>query len=297
MEQAMNEARKNILKQMDVTEETISFLSQIKIPFLLEWAFLCAAEGMPKESLEKLCEEVQENKNEASGIFLKEREKHLRSKYENNKDLMRYVAKLQGEVESMYKRASHVENSLDETIKKALRDKDELYGKIIESKEEILKDKEKQMKDQKDQIRVWEERVRQLEDRLQSMESGPNSPTKENVPAAGREDKKEADPLDRAASSADDLLLSFYTPEKASIYIPRPGRGFFLRRKEREAERFIRQFMEDGDYSEEQKEFLIRCLEQGDSLDFIREFASPSLSVEHMAWLRKIIGRRLRYGR
>ena len=169
--------------------------------------------------------------------------------------------------------------------------------KIIESKEEILKDKEKQMKDQKDQIRVWEERVRQLEDRLQSMESGPNSPTKENVPAAGREDKKGADPLDRAVSSADDLLLSFYTPEKASIYIPRPARSLFQRRKDREAERFIRQFMEAGDYSEEQKEFLIRCLEQGDSLDFIREFASPSLSVEHMAWLRKIIGRRLRYGR
>ena len=46
--------------------------------------------------------------------------------------------KLHSKVESMYKRASVIESSLDETIKKALRDKDELYGKIIESKEEIL---------------------------------------------------------------------------------------------------------------------------------------------------------------
>lgn len=297
MEQAMNEARKNILKQMDVTEETISFLSQIEIPFLKEWAFLCAAEGMPKETLENLCEEVKGNKNEASGIFLRERDHLLRMHYENNKDLLKKFTELQDVVESMHKRASHVENALDETIRQALRDKDELYGKIIESKEEILKDKDKQIKEQKDQVRAWEERVRQLEDRLQNMESGQIFPVKGSMPAPGEEDKKKEEPLNKPASSVDDLLLSYYTPERNQIFIPRPARSLFQRRKDREAERFIRQFMEAGDYNEEQKEFLIRCLEQGDSLDFIREFASPRLSVEHMAWLRKIVGRRIRYGR
>ena len=74
MEQNLNDARKSILKQMDVTEETISFLSQIEIPFLLEWAFLCAAEGMPKETLEKLIEEsshlseIVSSVNSAMGI-------------------------------------------------------------------------------------------------------------------------------------------------------------------------------------------------------------------------------------
>ena len=111
------------------------------------------------------------------------------------------------------------------------------------------------------------------------------------------EDKKKEEPLNKPASSVDDLLLSYYTPERNQIFIPRPARSLFQRRKDREAERFIRQFMEAGDYNEEQKEFLIRCLEKGDSLDFIREFASPKLSVEHMAWLRKIVGRRIRYGR
>ena len=117
------------------------------------------------------------------------------------------------------------------------------------------------------------------------------------MPAPGEEDKKTEEPLNKPASSVDDLLLSYYTPERNQIFIPRPARSLFQRRKDREAERFIRQFMEAGDYNEEQKEFLIRCLEQGDSLDFIREFASPRLSVEHMAWLRKIVGRRIRYGR
>ena len=120
---------------------------------------------------------------------------------------------------------------------------------------------------------------------------------KGSMPAPGEEDKKKEEPLNKPASSVDDLLLSYYTPERNQIFIPRPARSLFQRRKDREAERFIRQFMEAGDYNEEQKEFLIRCLEQGDSLDFIREFASPRLSVEHMAWLRKIVGRRIRYGR
>ena len=64
----------------------------------------------------------------------------LNINYGHNKDLLDRFKKLQDEVESMHKRASHVENALDETIRQALRDKDELYGKIIESKEEILKD-------------------------------------------------------------------------------------------------------------------------------------------------------------
>lgn len=297
MAETISNHKKRILDQSGISEETAAFLEKIKVPLLQEWAYLCAAEGMQKDAIDRVCDKAAENMETADQVFLEEREKHLRVKYENNKALMERVTKLQGEVESMYKRASHVENSLDETIRKALREKDELYGKIIEGKEELLKDREKQIKEQKDQARAREERIRLLEDRLQTMESGQISPVEESIPAPGKEDKKGEEPLDRSASTVDDLLLSYYTPERNQIFIPRPARSLFQRRKDREAERFIRQFMEAGDYNDEQKEFLIRCLEQGDSLDFIREFASPNLSVEHMAWLRKIVGRRIRYGR
>ena len=63
-------------------------------------------------------------------------------------------------------------------------------------------------------------------------------------------------------------------------------------KKEKEAERFIRLFVENKEYSDEQKEFLIRCLERGDSVDFICEYASASFSVEQMAWFRTVIGGR-----
>ena len=54
--------------------------------------------------------------------------------------------------------------------------------------------------------------------------------------------------------------------------------------------------MQNDSYSEEQKDFLIRCLEQGDTVEFIRKYARPSLSVERMLWLRDLVGRRMMYG-
>ena len=47
--------------------------------------------------------------------------------------------------------------------------------------------------------------------------------------------------------------------------------------------------IENKDYSEDQKQYLIECLEQGDSLSVIRKFASPNLSVKYMDQLRRIL--------
>ena len=302
MAEVISNDRKTILTQMGVPEETAAFLEKIKVPSLKEWAYLCAAEGMLKDTLDKICGTAAENLERAGRIFMEEREKHLRLKYENNKELKDEFVKLQTEVKSVFKRASHVESSLDETINKILRQKDELYGKIIEGKEEIIREKDKQLNSRKDQMKVWEERVHELEDRLRTLEGKQthisDGMTASTEPAETEEPAGKGVILPKkTAISMDDRLLSFALPERESLYPSRPGKGFFLRRKERSAEKFIRQFMEDSAYSEDQKEFLIRCLEQGDSLEFIREFASPSLSVEHMAWLRNIIGRRIFYGR
>ena len=302
MAETISNDRKTILTQMGVPGETAAFLEKIKLPSLQEWAYLCAAEGMMKETLDKLCGMAAENMEGAAEIFMEEREKHLRLKYEDNSALKEQFEKLHSKVESMYKRASFIESSLDETIKKALRDKDELYGKIIESKEEILREKDKQLTSQKEQLKAWEERTHKLEDRLKTLEIKPSVlPDGKQAASAFAEIKdpagKGAVIADKQAVSLGDRRRSFDRLERGSHYSFRQGGGFFLWRRERSAEKFIRQFMEDSAYSEEQKEFLIRCLEQGDSLEFIKEFASPSLSVEHMAWLRNIIGRRIWYGR
>ena len=64
----LEDARKAILKQLNVSEETITFLEGISVPLLREWAYLCIAEGMTKESADAICEQTKENKPGADKI-------------------------------------------------------------------------------------------------------------------------------------------------------------------------------------------------------------------------------------
>ena len=305
----LEDARKAILKQLNVPEETITFLENISVPLLREWSYLCIAEGMPKESIDSVCQQTKENKLGASEIFLQERERNLRSRYENNRELGDRFEKLQGEVKAMHRRADSVETSLDEVIQKAFRDKDNLYGKIIEGKDEVLKEKdkqiaalEKQLADMKDRDKTKDDLVHRLEDRLKTAEIKLESEGKYKEQAPGVRDAEEREgetnPLyERETVHPMEPLIPVIPSVREDYYPGLPKRRLFPWKKDRETEQFIRQFMENEDYTDEQKDFLIRCLEKGDSMEFIREYASPKLSVDHMAWLRKIVGGRIRYGR
>ena len=56
-----NDVRKQLLEQLEVSEETIRFLEGLNVPFLFEWCYLCAAEGMPEEKLKKTSEEAEKD--------------------------------------------------------------------------------------------------------------------------------------------------------------------------------------------------------------------------------------------
>lgn len=295
-----NDIRKQILEQMEVPEETVTFLEGQDVPLLFEWCFLCAVEGMTKETLEKICAKAQQDRSSASGLFKKERGEYLRETYNNNTALEEKFELLQKEVKEMYQRATSVTEAFEQTVNEAFREKDKLYGRIIEGKDEILRVKDKQITDLEQEIarirkesESKDEKIHLLEDRLQTARIKPGSLSRSSDDPRDTKSERPESGLSlegKHTFPVEPLVPGTYPPS-------RPKRRLFAGKREREAERFIRQFMEDGDYSEEQKEFLIRCLEQGDPLDLIREYASPRLSVEHMAWLRRIIGRRVRYGR
>ena len=290
-----NDARKQLLEQMSVPEETISFLEDQNVPFLFEWCYLCAVEGMTKETLERICSEAGQDKSTGSDTFKKERINHLRKSFENNIDLEKRFSELLKNVKDIYEKFSSLETEYRQSVQQSLREKEKDFGQIIEGKNETLREKdkriaflEKELADQKNEIKTREERILTLEDRLKSMEIRMESASikGEEGSCEVAKEKKETG----ASASVAPILHDNYV-------MVRPRRRFFMWRGDRRAEQFIHQFMENGDYNDEQKDFLIRCLEQGDSIRFIQEYANPSLSVEQMAWLRKIAGRSIRYGR
>ncbi len=304
-----NEFRKQLLEQMEVPEETIRFLEGQNVPLLFEWSYFCAAEGMSVDILKNACEEAEKDRTLTSEIFKKERTRYLQESFENNAELGEKFDLLEKKVEDMFQRASSALSAFEETVKQSFRDKDKLYGDIIEAKERLIQDKDKQMKvledriaEMKAQAKDKDDRIHFLEDRLKTAEIKLGSVERDSPSNPEETGTKEGEGTGYLLTSKEpdrekEIFVPSITLMREDIYPVHPGRRFLARKKERETELFIRQFMENKEYSNEQKEFLIRCLEQGDSMKFIREFASPSLSVEHMAWLRKIIGGRMRYGR
>ena len=55
---------------------------------------------------------------------------------------------------------------------------------------------------------------------------------------------------------------------------------------------FIRKYLENDAYDEEQREFLLHCLEEGDTAEEMEQYAIPALSVTMMERLRKLVKER-----
>lgn len=60
------------------------------------------------------------------------------------------------------------------------------------------------------------------------------------------------------------------------------------KQKETELSAFISLYFDNPQYQNEQREYLLDCLERGDTLKEIQRFAAPGLSVGHMKRLRQI---------
>lgn len=298
-----NDVRKQLLEQLEVPEETIRFLEGQNVPLLFEWCYLCAAEGMPEEKLKKASEEAEKDRTLASETFKRERIKYLQKSFENNADLGEKVDLIHKEVKEIYQRSSSVETAFDEAVKQAFHDKDKLYGDIIIGKNGVLEEKDKRIADLEERVAELkkqkedqQERIHSLKDRLRTAEIQMSSKKRimESDPGEGRPEEREkslSPPKEK-----DGIEKEWPVPDIPVVVRKNnsrlPGFRFFSRKKEKEAERFIRLFVENKEYSDEQKEFLIRCLERGDSVDFICEYASASFSVEQMAWFRTVIGGR-----
>lgn len=63
------------------------------------------------------------------------------------------------------------------------------------------------------------------------------------------------------------------------------------RKKQDELEVFIGRYLDSGEYSQEQKEFFLNCMEEGLSVAEIEKFAAPGLSTEQMGRLKNIFRR------
>ena len=132
------EERKKMLEQAGISEEVIRFLSELEAPLLYEWSFLCAMEGMSAKDLERIYNEANKQRTQASELFMKAREAFLKKTYENNQDLWKEVQDLLVQVKIMYERAHALEEGLNGKLTEAIQTKDKAFGEEYRAKGENL---------------------------------------------------------------------------------------------------------------------------------------------------------------
>lgn len=258
------ETKQRMLRQAGVPPEVNGFLSGISVPLLYEWAFFLTAAGMPEDRVRTVCALAEKEPGRASRYFREAGEEFLKSRYGDPEGLRKAFHKLQEETGTISGRITGIEDSLSGLLQKALREKELMYAEKLEEKEEASRLKDGIIREKEKQITILEEKARELEERIRDREESPAPP------APG---------------------LPVPSPEG-----DRPGSGkkrrALFRKKDRTAEDFIRLYMKDPDLSPGQKEYLVRCLEEGDSLEEISVFAHRELSVELMELMRKILRKR-----
>ena len=101
------------------------------------------------------------------------------------------------------------------------------------------------------------------------------------------------------------VLLQFQKAEKRQVpkeTIPtvEPEKGYWKNRRhqkmakeqeeqrKKEMETFIKEVMDNSEFTEAQSDYLLTCLERGDKVEDVLYLAKPSLSVEHMERMRKM---------
>ena len=134
--------------------------------------------------------------------------------------------------------------------------RDVYIKELSESREQERKAQQYALEAKEETIRMQKEKITDLEGRIRTLKKGKKQP----LIAEPEEEKRKISLLDR---------------------LRKTGRG-------EEIARFREVYLDDSEYGEEQKEFLLSCLEEGLSFEELKRFASPALTVEQMGRLRRV---------
>lgn len=264
-----------IAQWMQVPEEIIGILNQ-ELPWRIrEWIYLCALDQMPAEILEKMptweLEKIQ-----------RERMEFLQKKFQDIDLLERAMKENQDRLEILAANSERLTTVVQDGLEKVLQDLTKEKEELKQKSEQLLKEK------------------RELEFQLQQM--------KQHL-VKEQESRQSAEENARILSEKADTyhreLLQFQKAEKRQVpkeTIPtvEPEKGYWKNRRhqkmakeqeeqrKKEMETFIKEVMDNSEFTEEQSDYLLTCLERGDKVEDVLYLAKPSLSVEHMERMRKM---------
>lgn len=274
-------------------EDVSRFIEKISDGLVCECLYFCAIDGMPLQEIQKMFSRLKGTSREKAEIIWKERQRYLQKLYGETSEMGEKINDLYQKAKQVFLESEKVQKSVEkhmtytlEMQKTLLAEQKEANKISLSSKDEVIREKEKQMKKLEQELQSLQEKEtslreenRQMRQKLLEQEKEKNVSSVQ-VPSTPLQQPETTIPKQKYEKGSD---FSKALPHRASL------RDFFRKpRREKEGRDFIEIFLNDKEYSQEQRDYLLRCLEEGDSVRDIRGFASPKLTVEMMQRLRSL---------
>lgn len=259
-----------VLAWAGCAKEIMQFVEKISDGLVCELLYLCALDGMPIAELERIYSLPAKDRKEKAAEIWKERQRFLQRIYGKNAEIeQQHIVKLHQEINQMFKNSEkkqrEMENCMTEirNLCKAWQERqDESDTSVFEDNKTLLEE--------------TEEKLREVEAKLDSLQKEYDSLQEEN-----RQWK------DHVTEEAKKEKISAEGNKETAVQIS--FRGLFERmRRKSESKKFITDYLSNKEYSKEQKDYLLRCLESGDKIREIKKFASPRLTIPMMERLRNL---------
>lgn len=236
---------------MKLSDEVVDFLRGISDWGKREWYYLCAIDRMP---LSKLME--MNKKNYSVPKIRKERQDYLVSMYSDLDSVNQQVEKLKKEAQEVFAESRDLKEAIMANLETAL-------NKQASAQEETIRTKDSMIDMLRDQIK-------RLEAELQDKGNAQHRSVEYDMPAR----------------SDNGSVVQTEVPTGNGI-LAESRRIWMVKKKQGEIRRFINIYIKNVDFSDEQKDFLLTCLEEGMAPSEVAEFASPNLSLDVMQRLKK----------
>lgn len=288
-----------VLSWLHVSGETVQFLEKIPDGLVCECLYLCVIDGMPLSDLQKIYSTLHGSSREKAEAILQERQHYLQKLYGETSVMGKQIDELYQEAKQVFSESQKVQRSVEQhmtytlEMQKTLLEEQKESNKIsLSSKDEVIREKDKQMQKLEQDIRSLQETEASM--REENRQIRQKLLEQETEKAAVLTEKEEILLPQDADNAPDPTTEKVELEGETSKEPPRRNgfRAFFRKsRREKESREFIETFLSDKEYSQEQREYLLRCLEEGDRVRKIQQFASPKLTVEQMERMRKLSSR------
>ena len=273
------EFQKKILQEAGCSAEVIAFLDEIEDEVFCEYYCFCFLDGMPIEEVRRIDSVPVQNWKDKIKRIREERTGYLERLFVPDAQVTQQISKLHEKAGRVFKETEELRDTINTTLKQTLKIQEEALVQQKESYQSTLASKAELQKDREDKIQsllseieqnkaVWENEKKDLLLKLE-----------EKKTAVKEEEKKEA------AFTEENPINNIERKKKRWHFFCKENKKRGIQDNNNE---FIETYLAEDTFNDAQKEFLIQCLEEGDSVQEMKTYASASLTPAMMQRLRQV---------